>query len=100
MSQYTRVFVIGCCLRPHTTQLGKTSCVHTLLVMSCCWHVEDCDPVSNLAVQRTMCTVCPVLRQIVYRVGRTMFETSSLPQHLVDHCNAMDEVWVPTEFNR
>ncbi|KAF6262613.1 hypothetical protein COO60DRAFT_599783 [Scenedesmus sp. NREL 46B-D3] len=37
---------------------------------------------------------------VVYRVGRTMFETNSLPRHLVEHCNSMDEVWVPTEFNR
>jgi hypothetical protein len=29
-----------------------------------------------------------------------MFETAGLPHHLVDHCNAMDEIWVPTEFNR
>jgi glycosyltransferase involved in cell wall biosynthesis len=40
--------------------------------------------------------VCPMTAQ----VGRTMFETNGLPQHLVDHCNTMDEVWVPTEFNR
>jgi hypothetical protein len=38
--------------------------------------------------------------QVVYRIGRTMFETASLPQHLVQHCNAMDEVWVPSEFNK
>jgi hypothetical protein len=38
--------------------------------------------------------------QVVYKVGRTMFETNSLPKHLVEHCNSMDEVWVPTEFNR
>jgi hypothetical protein len=38
--------------------------------------------------------------QITYRVGRTMFETAGLPEHLVKHCNAMDEVWVPTAFNR
>ena len=38
--------------------------------------------------------------QVAYRIGRTMFETDSLPQHLVQHCNAMDEVWVPSEFNR
>ncbi|WIA22210.1 hypothetical protein OEZ85_004541 [Tetradesmus obliquus] len=37
---------------------------------------------------------------VVYKVGRTMFETASLPKHLVAHCNSMDEVWVPTEFNR
>ncbi|KAI8475933.1 MAG: hypothetical protein J3K34DRAFT_517089 [Monoraphidium minutum] len=38
--------------------------------------------------------------EVAYRVGRTMYETAGLPQHLVDHCNDMDEVWVPTEFNR
>lgn len=38
--------------------------------------------------------------QVAYRIGRTMFETASLPQHLVQHCNAMDEVWVPSEFNK
>lgn len=45
------------------------------------------------------CCVGGVL-QITYRVGRTMFETAGLPEHLVKHCNAMDEVWVPTEFNK
>jgi hypothetical protein len=30
--------------------------------------------------------------EVVYRVGRTMFETAGLPEHLVAHCNAMDEV--------
>ncbi|KIZ05359.1 hypothetical protein MNEG_2592 [Monoraphidium neglectum] len=29
-----------------------------------------------------------------------MFETASLPEHLAAHVAAMDEVWVPTEFNR
>eukprot|EP00877_Chromochloris_zofingiensis_P000172 jgi/Chrzof1/10155/Cz04g31010.t1 len=37
---------------------------------------------------------------VAYRVGRTMFETAGLPAHLVKHCNAMDEIWVPTEFNK
>ncbi|KAF8056240.1 hypothetical protein HT031_006428 [Scenedesmus sp. PABB004] len=37
---------------------------------------------------------------VTYRIGRTMFESDGLPAHLVEHCNAMDEVWVPTEFNR
>eukprot|EP00195_Chlamydomonas_chlamydogama_P006392 CAMPEP_0202898984 /NCGR_PEP_ID=MMETSP1392-20130828/7351_1 /ASSEMBLY_ACC=CAM_ASM_000868 /TAXON_ID=225041 /ORGANISM="Chlamydomonas chlamydogama, Strain SAG 11-48b" /LENGTH=663 /DNA_ID=CAMNT_0049585063 /DNA_START=247 /DNA_END=2238 /DNA_ORIENTATION=+ len=36
----------------------------------------------------------------IYRVGRTMFETSTLPRHLSDHVNQFDEVWVPSEFNR
>jgi glycosyltransferase involved in cell wall biosynthesis/Tfp pilus assembly protein PilF len=32
-------------------------------------------------------------------VGRTVFETNSLPEEWVKHCNAMDEIWVPTDFN-
>lgn len=35
----------------------------------------------------------------VYHIGRTMFETDSLPPDWVDRCNQMDEIWVPTEFN-
>ncbi|GAX75338.1 hypothetical protein CEUSTIGMA_g2783.t1 [Chlamydomonas eustigma] len=36
----------------------------------------------------------------VYKVGRTMFETDGLQDHLVNHIKQFDEVWVPTEFNR
>ena len=32
-------------------------------------------------------------------VGRTMFETDGLPNHWVEKCNLMDEIWVPTDFN-
>lgn len=35
-----------------------------------------------------------------YRVGRTMFETDSLPEDWVHFCQAMDEIWVPSSFNR
>lgn len=35
-----------------------------------------------------------------YRVGYTMLETSGIPEEWVRQCNAMDEVWVPSEFNR
>lgn len=35
-----------------------------------------------------------------YRIGRTMFETDRLPLEWVQRCNLMDEIWVPTEFNR
>lgn len=35
-----------------------------------------------------------------YRIGRTMFELSSLPPFWVEECNAMDEVWVPSTFCR
>lgn len=33
-------------------------------------------------------------------VGRTMFETDRLPDGWARRLNAMDEVWVPTEFHR
>ena len=32
-------------------------------------------------------------------VGRTMFETDGLPVDWLARCNAMDEVWVPSEHN-
>ncbi len=35
-----------------------------------------------------------------YHIGRTMFETDRLPVDWVRQCNLMDEIWVPTEFNR
>lgn len=38
--------------------------------------------------------------QAAYVVGRTMFETDSLPPRWVARCNEMDELWVPSEFNR
>ncbi len=34
-----------------------------------------------------------------YNVGRTMFETDSLPPNWVAKCNRMDELWVPSSFN-
>jgi glycosyltransferase involved in cell wall biosynthesis len=34
-----------------------------------------------------------------YQIGRTMFETDSIPQQWVESCNKMDEIWVPSEFN-
>jgi glycosyltransferase involved in cell wall biosynthesis len=33
------------------------------------------------------------------RIGRTMFETDSIPDGWLDYCEAMDEVWVPSTFN-
>jgi glycosyltransferase involved in cell wall biosynthesis len=35
-----------------------------------------------------------------YKIGRTMFETDSIPSGWVSRLNYMDEVWVPTEFSR
>ena len=34
-----------------------------------------------------------------YAIGRTMFETDGLCPIWVERCNAMDEIWVPTDFN-
>jgi glycosyltransferase involved in cell wall biosynthesis len=33
------------------------------------------------------------------RIGRAMFETDTIPYLYQAHCNAMDEVWVPSRFN-
>ncbi|KAF0169898.1 MAG: wbdA, partial [Limisphaerales bacterium] len=35
----------------------------------------------------------------LYHVGRTMFETDRIPTDWAGCCNAMDEVWVPSQFN-
>ena len=35
----------------------------------------------------------------LFTVGRTMFETDSMPADWVARCNRMDSVWVPTEFH-
>ena len=35
-----------------------------------------------------------------YAIGRTMYETDGLPPTWAARCNALDEVWVPTEFHR
>jgi glycosyltransferase involved in cell wall biosynthesis len=34
------------------------------------------------------------------RVGRTAFGTDRIPDGWAERCNAMDEVWVPSDFNR
>jgi len=34
------------------------------------------------------------------RVGRTAFGTDRVPDGWAERCNAMDEIWVPSEFNR
>ena len=35
-----------------------------------------------------------------YTIGRTMFETDRIPKGWDERLNAMDEVWVPTDFHR
>lgn len=36
----------------------------------------------------------------VRRIGYTIFETDRIPDAWVGPCNAMDEIWVPSAFNR
>lgn len=39
------------------------------------------------------------VRDADYTIGRTMFETDSLPLNWVERINLLDEVWVPASFN-
>jgi len=34
-----------------------------------------------------------------YHIGRTMYETDTIPKGWAEACNRMDEVWVPSRFN-
>lgn len=47
---------------------------------------------------------CPFIRPNsklkFYKVGRTMFETDSIPSGWPERLNVMDEVWVPTEESK
>ena len=40
-----------------------------------------------------------VNKRALMNIGRTMFETDSIPEDWVNNCNRMDEIWVPSEFN-
>lgn len=35
-----------------------------------------------------------------FNIGLTMLESDRLPQHWIEKCNQMDQVWVPSTFNR
>jgi len=35
-----------------------------------------------------------------YKIGYTMLETDRIPEEWVLNCNQMDEIWVPSEFNK
>lgn len=35
-----------------------------------------------------------------YRIGFTMLETTGIPKEWVRQCNQMDEIWVPSAFNK
>ncbi|MCC4597576.1 glycosyltransferase [Xanthomonas campestris pv. phormiicola] len=40
------------------------------------------------------------VRTEAYKIGYTMLETTGVPKEWVDGCNLMDELWVPSEFNK
>ena len=35
-----------------------------------------------------------------YNIGRTMYETDRVPTDWIEKCNMMDEIWVPSQFNK
>lgn len=35
-----------------------------------------------------------------YVIGRYMFEVDGLPEAWVDHCNVLDEIWVPSNWQK
>jgi len=35
-----------------------------------------------------------------YKIGYTMLETTGVPKEWVEGCNKLDELWVPSEFNK
>eukprot|EP00912_Choanoflagellata_sp_UC4_P000072 UC4_evm2s51 len=43
--------------------------------------------------------MCPPNEEPLYSIGRTMFETTSIPKEWVERCNEMDQIWVPTYFH-
>lgn len=48
----------------------------------------------------TIDSFSPANRHAEYSIGRSMFETDSLPSHWIAGANALDELWVTGEFNR
>ena len=58
------------------------------------WHVLDGPAWQSSACPRRSRLGAP------YTIGRTMFETDRLPDGWPERLNAVDEVWVPTEFHR
>ena len=57
-------------------------------------------PRVNASVQHTFGRLFDPYAPGRVRVGRTMFETDRIPADWVARCNALDEIWVPTEHNR
>ena len=45
-------------------------------------------------------SLCPPDEEPAYTVGRTTFETDRIPVEWASRCRSMDEIWVPSAFNR
>ncbi len=56
-------------------------------------------PRSYALVQHVTADGFQRLNSAQYLVGRTMFETDSIPSSWVAPCNMMDELWLPSAFN-
>lgn len=65
-----------------------------------CLTRQRVDPGRSVLYQHAMAYLWNLDAHGRYRVGRTMFETDRIPDGWAERCNALDEVWVPTHFNR
>ncbi|HMD96031.1 MAG TPA: glycosyltransferase [Terriglobia bacterium] len=63
-------------------------------------HHERVDLAQSVFYQTAMAYMWNLDAYARYRIGRTTFETDRIPDGWAERCNAMDEVWVPCEFNR
>lgn len=71
---------------------GAMPCLRTQAPLP---HMRPCR-----TAEHTYCCTAAVLQdRVVYRVGRSMFETERLPAGLAAYANHLDEVLVPSDFN-
>jgi glycosyltransferase involved in cell wall biosynthesis len=61
---------------------------------------ERVDPARSVLFQMAQASALDLDLYGRHRVARTMFETDRLPSEYLPPCQAMDEVWVPSRFNR
>lgn len=53
----------------------------------------------HVLVQHNFASRFQIAPDALATVGRTMFETDRIPSAWVEKCNALDEIWVPSQFN-
>jgi glycosyltransferase involved in cell wall biosynthesis len=63
-------------------------------------HRVPAETPTELAVLHTLLLLQQPLPNAGFTIARTMFETDGLPAGAAARLNAMDRVWVPSEFNR